>query len=586
VSSFQNNKYRDDIDGLRTIAVIAVFIFHAGFLPNGYLGVDIFFVISGYLITRILSIGRQDQTLTISEFYIKRIRRIIPLVLFFCLISLIIGSVVMLPDDLENLSQSTIATVFFSNNILLCITTQNYWEVLNEFKPLMHTWSLGIEEQFYIIYPFVIYLIPTKRKLLFFVLLSITLLSAYFYFTSDNSAYTFYLLPFRFYELAMGGLVAILLVYNQIYIRLKFLLLLPLLYLLIIGLPIEFTKLQIPLICANTMLLLITSDKNKLCDKILQNKVMRSIGKISFSIYMWHQFLFAFTRYFIVQEISISTSVILFIITIVLSILSYYIIETPFRNKKTVSNLKLFFSLGLTTILILGISFTIYLKAGLLKDFPELNKTTTNIERNMHAKYVNGAKEKNGHFNNPKKTNILVYGNSFASDWTNVLRESVYNDSLSVICISNIERHIDLAKKADFIFLSSLAKSTSPTMDRSDTKDLSESIQNKLWCVGTKNFGISNGIFYNYRGEDYCLQRTKMEKGYLEENNKLRLEWGEKYIDLINILSDKNKAVPVFTPDCKFISEDTRHLTKPGAQYLASLLKNQLQVILFESPQN
>ena len=155
----ESKKYRDDIDGLRAIAVIAVILFHIGYLKNGFLGVDIFFVISGYLITNILYTESVEHRFSIVNFYLRRIRRIIPLVLVFCSMSLFLGILVMLPDDLENLAQSIITTILFSNNILLCMTTGNYWEVINEFKPLMHTWSLGIEEQFYALYPFLFLLL-------------------------------------------------------------------------------------------------------------------------------------------------------------------------------------------------------------------------------------------------------------------------------------------------------------------------------------------------------------------------------------------------------------------------------------------
>src|SRR5690349_7687321 len=147
-------QFRKDIQGLRALAVIVVIIFHLGFLPNGYLGVDVFFVISGFLIIGIINKDFINGTYSIKDFYVRRFRRIIPLVLLTGLVALILGTYFMLPDDLENLSQSIIATNFFSNNILQLITVRNYWDIMNEYKPLMHTWSLGVEEQFYIVIPF------------------------------------------------------------------------------------------------------------------------------------------------------------------------------------------------------------------------------------------------------------------------------------------------------------------------------------------------------------------------------------------------------------------------------------------------
>lgn len=143
INLMQGGTYRNDIDGLRAIAVLAVIVFHFGYLSNGFLGVDIFFVISGFLITGIIYKEINDNRFSIINFYLRRIRRIIPLALFVSLVALIIGIATMLPDDLENLAQSVIATNLFSNNVLQAITVKNYWDLVNEYKPLMHTWSLG-----------------------------------------------------------------------------------------------------------------------------------------------------------------------------------------------------------------------------------------------------------------------------------------------------------------------------------------------------------------------------------------------------------------------------------------------------------
>ena len=138
-----NIKYRKDIDGLRAIAVLSVIFFHLGYLPNGYLGVDIFFTISGYLITKIVYAESVENKFSITQFYLRRIRRIIPLVLFTSSIAVLIGFFVMLPDDFENLCQSLIATNFFGNNILQLITTGNYWDIVNNLNQKKWRPALG-----------------------------------------------------------------------------------------------------------------------------------------------------------------------------------------------------------------------------------------------------------------------------------------------------------------------------------------------------------------------------------------------------------------------------------------------------------
>jgi peptidoglycan/LPS O-acetylase OafA/YrhL len=156
--------YRHDIDGLRAIAVLAVICFHFGFLPNGFLGVDIFFVISGFLITGIICNELAEARFSMVGFYLRRTRRIIPLAVFISAVTLFIGALTMLPDDMENMAQSVIASNFFANNILQAITTKDYWDVVNEYKPLMHTWSLGLEEQYYLLYPPLLWMLGSRRS--------------------------------------------------------------------------------------------------------------------------------------------------------------------------------------------------------------------------------------------------------------------------------------------------------------------------------------------------------------------------------------------------------------------------------------
>ena len=163
-----NKSYRTDIDGLRTIAIIPVILFHLGYMSNGYLGVDIFFVISGYLIKGIGFNELEENKFNILKFYERRLRRIIPLVLFTTTIAFLIGIIFMLPDDLENLCQSIFATNFSVNNILMYTTSADYWVVKNDYKPLMHTWSLGIEEQFYLFYPLIFFFLKGNKKSFYF----------------------------------------------------------------------------------------------------------------------------------------------------------------------------------------------------------------------------------------------------------------------------------------------------------------------------------------------------------------------------------------------------------------------------------
>lgn len=149
---------RCDIDAIKGMAILAVILYHIGLLESGYLGVDIFFVLNGFLIVPGIVKAVLSHEFNYTSFLKKRFGRLMPVLLIGCIVCLIVGYISMLPDDYENLSESVIASIFFSNNILSKITTGNYWDTVNEYKPLMHTWYLGIVMEFYIFVPFIIYL--------------------------------------------------------------------------------------------------------------------------------------------------------------------------------------------------------------------------------------------------------------------------------------------------------------------------------------------------------------------------------------------------------------------------------------------
>lgn len=364
-------QYRNDIDGLRAIAVIAVIIFHLGFMSNGYLGVDVFFVISGYLITSIIYKEITEHNFSIKRFYERRIRRIIPLLLFVTTIAFILGVFMMLPDDLENLAQSVVASNFSANNILMLITSSDYWAVLNDYKPLMHTWSLGIEEQFYFIYPALILLVSKYSKKHIITLLSFLVLTSLFLFLFYGDVYSrFYLLQYRFFELASGGLVAVL-YYNKTSITEKSKYVFYLSLIALIGLMIIPSESNMFLVIATTIVtILILSigkflyNEDKFSIYLLQNKYIVYIGKISFSLYLWHQVVFAYSRYVLFDKIDVLNVLPLIALIIALSIFTYHFIESPFRNKKVISTRKVLVAISFAFALVTTSSLYVYMVGG------------------------------------------------------------------------------------------------------------------------------------------------------------------------------------------------------------------------------
>lgn len=578
-SLVQGERYRNDIDGLRAVAVVAVILFHFGWLDNGFLGVDVFFVISGFLITGIIHEQIKLDQFSIIGFYLRRTRRIIPLALFVCLVALVVGIVTMLPDDLENLAESVVATNFFSNNLLQAITTKNYWDVVNEYKPLMHTWSLGVEEQYYLVYPFLIAAVARKRPgWLLPVITALAVFSLGLYLLPQFQHYQkFYLIPFRFWELAAGGILAIPLKKRLISHRYSLFLLVLLIVLLSVDLTFFPASVELLAVVFVTAGLLATSEnKSSVTSIFLEHPWVVFLGKISFSLYMWHQVLLSYARYFWVQELNAWHLAVISVLTLGLSILSYYLIEQPFRNKQRVSTRNLLLIVGSFLFLTTAGSLYIYLKGGVLRDVPELGIRKSQALRNIHAAYNARGYEFNRSFTDSPKTKVLVFGDSFSRDWVNVLLESEFADQLEISYTDDPVGNPDFAKRvqtADVIFFGS----TNPEIEEIRKLKIPEA---KLWAIGTKNFGTSNGIFFNRKGEGYFKQRTQLQKGYWKLNEKCRLEWGERYVDLLAALIDQDRTVPVFTPSNQFISQDCRHLTHAGAVYFADLFADKIRSIL------
>jgi len=205
-------KYRADIDGLRAIAVLSVVLFHLDFalFEGGFVGVDVFFVISGYLITSIIKQKYENQDFKLADFYTRRIRRLIPPLIATIAATLFGAALIMTPYDMVGFSRSAVAALFSLSNIVFYLES-GYWDTASELKPLLHTWSLGVEEQFYLFWPALIIGLLSIRRFVGFgtSLAVITVLGAVLciWFTGVDQSAAFYLLPFRVFQFAMGALL-------------------------------------------------------------------------------------------------------------------------------------------------------------------------------------------------------------------------------------------------------------------------------------------------------------------------------------------------------------------------------------------
>ena len=338
--------YRPEIDGLRAIAIVSVVLYHAEiiFFKGGFIGVDIFFVISGYLITAlILKELKSTGGFSFLNFYARRVRRIIPALFFVMLASLPPAWIYLIPTSFADYSTSILYSIAFSSNFYFHFSGSQYGAENALFIPFLHTWSLSVEEQFYIIFP-VILLITHKyfKNYMFPIIIGGLFLSLHFADWGSHTypSATFYFLPSRMWELLSGATLAYLEA-NDIKIPIPKTLnkVLPFLGLIFIGYSIVFYDFKmhhpsyqsvLPII--GTCLMIWCSNKDELTTKILSSKIFVGMGLISYSLYLWHYPVFAFSR---IKNDSPSEydKFEWILLTLAVSTLSYFLIEKPYRNK-------------------------------------------------------------------------------------------------------------------------------------------------------------------------------------------------------------------------------------------------------------
>ena len=463
-----------------------------------------------------------------------------------------------------------------SENILSVLTTKNYWDVVNDYKPLMHLWYVGIIFQFYIVIPVILYLGKVVSKVIRtdqcetmkWTLFAFTILSLVVYFAPEYMRGSrFYMLPSRFFEMGMVGFVAIS-IKDTVAVRksLKLFATLGLAFLFMLG--GVYSKLD----CTNeyikealllsTVILSVFVVLSKCDSKILSNKLLGTIGKMSYSIFIWHQIVIAMYRYTITTHFGLFDFAILIILISVISILSYYLIE----KKISISHKTFAASIALTAVCCIP-SFYIYSKGGVLYDIPELDAYKENAHRGMFGEYCDRVYKMDVPFDDTERIKVLVVGNSFARDFTNTILESKMKDSLNVTYAYNWDAKniADRIKQSDYIFVHSL-KSEIP-----DSILKMISTTTTLKGIGTKNFGECNGqVFCRRNSNDYFELTIPMEAGTQEKNMRMKDEWQDNYVDFIEIARTEGENVRVFTPDHRFISQDCRHLTQAGAQWYAT----------------
>lgn len=571
------------LDFFKGIAIIAVVLYHAKWLTFGYLGVDIFLVIGGFLITKSILHSYQGLRFSYWNYLYKRLLRLWPLVLIVTAVSLGTGYFTMMPDAYKNTCETAVGTVTFTNNFVQYITAGNYWDTSNDYKPLMHTWYLGVLFQFYLLYPFIFMVchrfskdfIKTSRC----AVAVITLCSLLFFVLyASDTAVTFYLLPSRFFEMSIGGLMALRISDQQQHKyrsqKLLFFIVGALL-LLCVNNTFDPSKTRLLLTVGLTLLVVQFCERmrsdvehyNTIGKKVIG--IIAPMGLASYSIYLWHQVLFSFFRYIFVDDTHTVMFFVFILLTLALGYASYLLLEKPMSNlvrKKFVGGIILFICLLVAGILS-TISVKHYYSKGVVRDFPELDvylNDASSWEPHEYNARISTLYSKEFPKNNGKK-NVLVVGDSYARDWINVLLESNI-DSINIVYSEKVAA--DLRSKitqADIIFVAN-----NGPIDQY-VNYLPAMMKKRFYRVGHKFFGYGVGSVYNHARMTGDYKRpVSCKEDKVEEMEMVAFQG--RYIDIMQAFRNDNGTINFFTPERKLVTHDGIHLTKAGAILLSQRL--------------
>jgi peptidoglycan/LPS O-acetylase OafA/YrhL len=618
-------QYRKEIDGLRALAVVPVIFFHAGFsaFPGGYVGVDIFFVISGFLITSIILDEKKKDTFTFISFYERRARRIWPalfLVLFACLP---FAWFWLLASDMQIFSESLASVLLFVSNILFW-RTSGYFNPETELNPLLHTWSLSVEEQFYLFFP--VLLVAGWRLGTKWIVVAIVVIASGSLVIAQrgvlyNPFAAFYLLPSRAWELAVGSLLAFYFAtkkaplpsktLNQILSAIGFGLVLYSFFYFSKSTPFPGNYAIIPTV--GTALIILSATPNTVVGQILSSRLFVGIGLISYSAYLWHQPLFAFAKHSHPTIPSNALMAALAVLSIVLAYGSWRFVEAPFRDRHRFSRQKIFLFGAASTALLLVFAVLGIATKGFLFRFNQQDYALVQLNANQEGQFVY---YRFGTFRDIKfkgadpRPKVLIIGDSFSQDLLNALFEAqpdLHNriqfstrfvekqcGNLFIdpqILIANIDPKqqamckkqwlkddanlLQTIKEADEVWMAADWQGWQAPLIEQSISNIQLLTRKKVLVFGTKGvnqFKIQSLLQTN------AVDKTKIEKvvktSVLKINKQLQsILASNNFIDLqFYLCGGEARTCLLFTPENNLITYDGAHLTKFGAKFLGEKL--------------
>lgn len=424
-------KYRPEIDGLRALAVVPVILFHAGvqIFSGGFVGVDVFFVISGYLITTILLTEMDAGRFSLLDFYERRARRILPALFTVIAFCSPFAWAWLLPEDFQSFAQSVVAVCLFGSNLLFW-RESGYFDAAAELKPLLHTWSLALEEQYYLFFPLFLMLAWKlgKRRIVGLLVVCALLSFALAQWSAlHRPSFAFYLLPTRAWELLLGSLAAFYLraqptaaithgvreglsaagIGALAYANFAF------------DKTTSFPGLPALVPTLGTLSIILFARSDTLVGRLLASKPLVGVGLVSYSAYLWHQPLFAFARHRSIEEPDVALITALCIAVVPLAYLTWKFVEQPFRNRQRFGRKQVFsYSVASTAIvLFIGVTAAVTLKVNVPGE-------STAGQCNVGAK---GCYEIKG-----ATYRVALWGDSYADAFATSLAESLARERVSL----------------------------------------------------------------------------------------------------------------------------------------------------------
>ena len=438
-------EYRPELNGLRALAVILVLLYHLDFhwMKGGFLGVDVFLVISGYFISKNILFGLQKGTFTFTGFYTKRLRRLFPALIFTLIIVLIAGYFLLTPSNYERLGQSTIFASLSASNFFFW-NESGYFNLDASTKPLLHMWSLSLEEQFYLFWPLLLVTLHKflKKYLLLFIVILIlgSLALSELYFSTHPDA-SFFLIPFRMFEFLLGACC----IWLESIVKNKSKIILELLFAVGLGL-ILFSGMQfssatrmpglLSLVSCVGAMFIVMGGQAPILSWTLKNKPVELIGKASYSIYLIHWPLIVYYKYWTLNELTFKYQIILGLVSIILGLLMWYFIENTFRYRK-VKKIKIdpiWFAIPTLIIAVSTISGVIWNSGGVPSRYTnELYMSKEEILSNRKM-YFDEYKEKgpllDGQTN---KGHVMIMGSSHSVDLIFALRQNGFEARITAL---------------------------------------------------------------------------------------------------------------------------------------------------------